>query len=72
MPILIFSPGANFGHHPLAYKGQLISVGLFDIFNSPKKKKKKFNFTAMITQVDFFSFVFWKKLKTRKRNFEIN
>ena len=32
----------------------------------------EFNFTTMIPQVDLSSFVFWKKLKTPKRHFEIN
>ena len=32
----------------------------------------EFDFTTMIPQVDLFSFVFWKKLKTSKRHFEIN
>jgi hypothetical protein len=31
-----------------------------------------FDFTAMIPQVNLFSFVFWEKLKTQKRHFEIN
>ena len=45
-------------------KGQLISKCLFGIFNSPKKRTKKFNFTTKIPQVDLFSFLFWEKLKT--------
>ena len=53
-------------------KGQLISKGHFGILNSPKKRTKKFDFNTMIPQVDLFSFVFWKKLKTPKRHFEIN
>ena len=53
-------------------KGQLISKGLFGILNSSKKRMKKFNSTTMIPQVDLFSFVFWKNLKTPKRHFEIN
>ena len=53
-------------------KGQLISKGPFGILNSPKKRTKKFDFTTMIPQVDLFSFVFWEKLKTPKRHFEIN
>ena len=54
-----------------AYKAQLISKGLFDILNSSKKRRKKFNFTAMIPQVNLFSFVFWKKAKTPKKPFGI-
>ena len=53
-------------------KGQLISKGLFAILNSSKKRMKQFDLTTMIPQVDLFSFVFWKKLKTPKRHFEIN
>ena len=33
---------------------------------------EKFDFTTMIPQVDLFSFVFWRKLKTPKIHFEIN
>ena len=40
--------------------------------NSSKKRTNKFDFTTMIPQVDLFSFVFWEKLKTPKRHFEIN
>ena len=53
-------------------KGQLISKGLFGIFYSPKKQRKKFNFTTMIPEVELFSFVFLGELKTPKRRFEIN
>ena len=53
-------------------QGQLISKGLFGILNSPKKRTKKIDFTTMIPQVDLFLFVFWEKLKTPKRHFEIN
>ena len=41
-------------------KGQLISKGLFGIFNSPKKLTKKINFTTMVSQVELFLFVFWE------------
>ena len=44
----------------------------FDILNSSKKRTKKFDLTTMIPEVDLFSFVFWKNLKTPKRCFEIN
>ena len=47
-------------------KGQIISQVNYDILNSSKKPRSKFDFTAVITQVDLFSFVFWKKLKTPK------
>ena len=52
-------------------KGQLISKGLFIILKS-SKKRKKIDLTTMIHQVDLFSFVFWKNLKSPKRHFEIN
>ena len=32
----------------------------------------EFDFTTMKPEVDLFSFGFWKKLKTPKRNFKIN
>ena len=41
-------------------KGQLISKCLFGIFNSPKKRMKKFDFTTMVPQVELFLFVFWE------------
>ena len=53
-------------------KDQLFSKGLFGILNSPKIRTKKFDFTTMTPQVDWFSFVFWEKLKTPKRHFQIN
>ena len=56
-------------------KGQLISKCLFGIFNSPKKTNKNIRlyYNAMVVpQVELFSFVFWKNLKTIKRDFEIN
>ena len=53
-------------------KGQLISECLFDIFNSPKKRTNKFDFTTMVPQVELFLFVFLGELKSPKRHFEIN
>jgi hypothetical protein len=41
-------------------KGHLISKCLFGIFNSSKKRTKKFNFTTMVPQLEWFSFVFWE------------
>ena len=38
----------------------------------PKTRMNEFGFTTLIPQVDLSSFVFWKKLKTPKRHFEIN
>ena len=53
-------------------KGQLISKGLFGILTSSKNQAKEVDLTTMIPQVDFFSFIFWKNLKTPKIHFEIN
>ena len=50
---------------PLA-KGQLISKCLFGIFNSPKKRTKKFNFTTILPQVKLFSLVFWENWRHQK------
>ena len=50
------------------FKDQLISKSLFGIFNSPKKRMEKFNFTTMVPQVELFSFV-WGKLKRPKKTF---
>ena len=55
-------------------KGQLISKCLFGIFNSPKKRTKKLDFTTYyleyLKQNCFRSFL--AELKTPKRHFEIN
>ena len=53
-------------------KGQIISNSNYGMLNSPKKRTNKFDFTTMIPQVNLFSFVFLRKLKTPKRHFEIN
>ena len=47
-------------------KGPLISKCLFGIFNSPKKRTKKFDFTTIVPQVELFSFVFWENLRHQK------
>ena len=58
-------------------KGQTKSKYFFQA-NISSKKTNKFNFTTTYdtscteAQVDLFLFVFWKKLKTPKRHFEIN
>ena len=52
--------------------GQTKSKRFFQADVSSKNRRNKFDFTTMIPQVDLFSFVFWKKLKTPKRHFEIN
>ena len=56
----------------ISTKGQLISKCLFGIFNSPKKRTNKFDFTTLVPQVELFSFIFWENWKTPKRHFEIN
>ena len=50
-------------------KGQLISKWFFGASIFSKKQTNKFDFTTMISQVDLFSFGFWKKLKTPLRHF---
>ena len=40
--------------------------------NSTIKRTNEFDLTTMIPQVNLFSFVFWKKSKTPKRQFENN
>ena len=44
-------------------KGQLILKRLFDIFDSPKKQAKEFNFTTMWLKVELFLFIFWENWK---------
>ena len=53
-------------------KGQTNSKTFFQDSVSSKKRMNEFDFTTMIPQVDLFSFVFWRKLKTPKSYFEIN
>ena len=53
-------------------KGQKKSKRFFQAGVSSKKRTNKFYFTTMKPQVDLFSFIFWRKLKTPKRHFEIN
>ena len=56
---------------PCGYKGQTKSKRFFQLNISSKKQTNKFYFTTMKPEVDLFSFVFWRKLKTPKRHFEI-
>ena len=56
----------------IVVKGQIISKANYGILNSSKKQTNQFNCTTIIPQVDLFLFVFWRKLKTPKRHFEIN
>ena len=51
---------------------QTNSKWFFQVAVSSKKRTNKVDFTTMIPQVDLFSFIFWKILKTPKRYFEIN
>ena len=53
-------------------KGQTNSKRFFQADVSSNKRTNKFNFTTMIPQDDLCLFIFWKKLKTPKRNFKIN
>ena len=43
-----------------------ISKCFFGIFNSPKKKMKKNDFTTMVPQVELFSFIFWENWRHQK------
>jgi hypothetical protein len=45
----------------LPLKGQIILEGFLVSSISSKNQTKEFDFTSMITQVDLFSFVFWRK-----------
>ena len=56
----------------MTHKGQLISKCLFAIFNSSKKRLKKFDLPTILRQVELFLFVFLEELKTPKRHLEIN
>ena len=53
-------------------KGQTQAKQFFRADISPKQRTNEFYSTTMKPQVDFFSFVFWRKLRTPKRHFEIN
>ena len=53
-------------------KGQTNLKCFFQADISYKKRTNEFYFITMKPQVDLFSFVFWRKLKTPKRHFEIN
>ena len=58
-----------------AVKGQLISKCFFGIFNPPKKRTKKFNFTTKKLYGTSSRIVFVRflgELKTPKRHFETN
>ena len=52
-------------------KGQIISKANYGILNFSKKRTNKFDYTTMIPQVNLFSFLFWRKLKTPKTHMEI-
>ena len=47
-------------------KGQLLSKCLGSIFDSPKKRTKKFDFTTKVPQVELFSFIFWENWRHQK------
>ena len=56
----------------IVIKGQTKSKRFFQANVSSKKRTKEFYFTTMKPQVNLFSFIFWRKLKTPKRHFKIN
>ena len=62
---------AIYGHCARPSKGQKKSKWYFQVEVSSKKRTNVFYFTTMKPQVDLFLFVFWRKLKTPKRHFEI-
>ena len=49
-------------------KGQIVSKGNFVIFNSSKKWTKIFDLTTIVTQVKFFSFVFFRRNEDTKKD----
>ena len=53
-------------------KGQTKSKQFFQADLSSKKRTNEFDFITMKPQVDLFSIVFWRKLKTPKKRCEIN
>ena len=53
-------------------KGQLILKGLFGVFNSSKKRMKKFDLQYYDTLARFVFVRFLEELKTPKSPFEIN
>ena len=53
-------------------KSQTNSKQFFQVDVSSKKGMNEFYFTTMKYQVNLFSFIFWRKLKTPKRHFESN
>ena len=57
--------------YPGTIKGQLISKYLFGIFNSSKKRTKKFDLTTMVVvpQVELFSFLFLEEFEDTKNTF---
>ena len=55
----------------LLFKGQNKSKWFFQVDVSSKKQTIEFYFTTMKPQVDLFSFVCFRKLKTPKRHFKI-
>ena len=64
-PILTF-------HKEECIKGQTKSKQVFQADVSSKKQTNKFYFTTMKPPGDLFWFIFWRKLKTPKKHFEIN
>ena len=56
----------------LNIEGQLISKWFFVVIDFLQKRMNEFDFTAMIPQVDLFSFVFLEEIDNPKNHFEIN
>ena len=49
---MYIAQGSRHASELVTTKGQLILKCLFGIFNSPKKRMKKFDFTTMVPQVE--------------------
>ena len=70
---MYIAQGSRHASELVTTKGQLILKCLFGIFNSPKKRKKKFDFLWYLSTTGPIVFVcFLGELKTPKGHFEIN
>ena len=70
--IILKSPLTVFFQNVIDSKGQLISTGLFGIFNSPKERTKKNQLYYYGTSSRIVFVHCLGELKTSKRHFEIN
>ena len=70
-PIFIEGFGPQYIRLGLLAKDQKKSKWFFQVDVSSKKQTNEFYFTTLKPQAYLLSFVFWRKLKTPKRHFEI-